>query len=252
MRTVTTPTAEAINREHRLARQCAESAVAHAVRCGQLLAETKASLPRGQFDNWIEQNCEFKRATAYNYIKASKSSTALDGSALRHLFPSGRVRQVEAGSCEWAEQQLNGPFDDWDFSVSSDWRQTKLAELAGIPDEAAICLSMARDHGDFVMAICPDDELNEALTTIAPYARAERRPPVALTTTDCLLAWVELEITAISILVMLWGEMERRWRQSDEERTKAARRAVDRLLATLRDPATRERMIAKRRREAVA
>jgi hypothetical protein len=82
--------AAAINDAHRCARESAENAVEWAIKCGNMLAEVKASLPRGEFDGWVESNCEFGRATAYNYIRASKSSNALDGSAIRHLFPSGR------------------------------------------------------------------------------------------------------------------------------------------------------------------
>jgi hypothetical protein len=82
--------ATAINDAHRCARESAENAIEWAVKCGHMLAELKASLPRGEFDGWIESKCEFSRATAYNYIRASKSSNALDGSAIRHLFPSGR------------------------------------------------------------------------------------------------------------------------------------------------------------------
>jgi uncharacterized protein YhaN len=82
--------AAAINDAHRCARESAENAVEWAIKCGKMLAELKASLPRGEFDGWVESNCEFGRATAYNYIRASKSSNALDGSAIRHLFPSGR------------------------------------------------------------------------------------------------------------------------------------------------------------------
>lgn len=84
------PTAKDINEAHRLARASAETAVEHAIRCGQLLATKKAAMARGEFDGWVEQHCEFGRATAYNYMKASKSSNALDGSAIRHLFPSGK------------------------------------------------------------------------------------------------------------------------------------------------------------------
>jgi hypothetical protein len=94
--------AETINEEHRLARCAAESAVQHAIRCGELLHDQKEHhIARGEFDAWIAKNCTFKRATAYSYIKLYKlsSSDALDDSdagehvvlaAIRHLFPSGR------------------------------------------------------------------------------------------------------------------------------------------------------------------
>lgn len=81
----------AVNHEHQLAKQSAELAVQHAVRCGQLLADVKAALRHGEFGPWIEANCEFKYSTAVRYMKAAKQiSTAVEISSLRHLFPSGR------------------------------------------------------------------------------------------------------------------------------------------------------------------
>lgn len=61
------PSAESINAEHRLARASAEDAVAHAVKCGELLIARKAELPHGEFTHWVEANCEFgvRRAQAY-------------------------------------------------------------------------------------------------------------------------------------------------------------------------------------------
>jgi len=95
-------TADDINLEHRLAHQSAESAVGHAIRCGHLLTAKKAELMPGEFDGWVAEHCEFQRATAYNYIKISKSSNALDGSAIRHLFPSGHNHRAQyTGEYEW-------------------------------------------------------------------------------------------------------------------------------------------------------
>lgn len=79
---------ERVNAEHRLARQSAETAVQHAIRCGELLSEQKARLPHGTFGKWIADNCEFSQATANNYMRASKNPNAL-GNSIRSLFPSG-------------------------------------------------------------------------------------------------------------------------------------------------------------------
>jgi hypothetical protein len=73
------PTAENINEAHSIAKRMAKDAISHARRCGDLLAAMKASLPRGQFDAWVEAKCDFGRAMAYNYMKVAKSSDLLDG-----------------------------------------------------------------------------------------------------------------------------------------------------------------------------
>jgi len=88
-------TAAGVNREHCLAQRAAEGAIAHAIRCGELLAEVKASLPHGAFGAWIRTNCEFSAATAGNYMRAARNPRAL-GKSLRHLFPSGRPKLNEA------------------------------------------------------------------------------------------------------------------------------------------------------------
>ena len=52
-------TANAINREHRLANQSADIAIEHAMRCGKLLSAQKKQLKHGQFKPWVKANCEF-------------------------------------------------------------------------------------------------------------------------------------------------------------------------------------------------
>jgi hypothetical protein len=118
---LTTVTVEDVNREHALVPSCGDEAAQEinhqhalvgsygqemlatepgqrsinaAIRCGELLQAKKIELPRGGFDSWVESHCEFSRASAYNYIKISKRLTALDGQALRHLFPSGRSKRA--------------------------------------------------------------------------------------------------------------------------------------------------------------
>jgi hypothetical protein len=73
------PTADEINKAHEFARESAGMAVEWAVKCGQLLAAKKEILPRGEFDGWVRENCQFGRSSAYAYMKvADKSSRGLD------------------------------------------------------------------------------------------------------------------------------------------------------------------------------
>lgn len=73
------PTAKEINDAHASAKSCAGTAVEHAIQCGRMLARKKDDLGRGKFDEWVATYCKFDRAMAYNYMKAAKSSNALDG-----------------------------------------------------------------------------------------------------------------------------------------------------------------------------
>ena len=91
-----------INSEHALAQQTADTAVQHAIRCGQLLLSAKADLKHGEFMLWIETNCSFRRSTASRYMKAAlQISTGVEISSLRTLFnkttsgTAGRIRSYD-------------------------------------------------------------------------------------------------------------------------------------------------------------
>ena len=89
-------TATEINEAHRLARSSAETAVEHAIRCGQLLLEKKAAMRHGEWIPWIEANCEFDRFSAAKYMKAANvASTA-------HLDSDSRLalsREIWGNNC---------------------------------------------------------------------------------------------------------------------------------------------------------
>lgn len=83
--------AKRINEQHRLAKESAETAIEHAVLCGELLAEQKSRLKHGEFQEWIEKHCDFAYSTASRYMTAAKQiSTGVEFSSLSHLFPSGK------------------------------------------------------------------------------------------------------------------------------------------------------------------
>ena len=83
--------ADDINREHALARSSADAAVAHAIRCGELLAQKKAEVGHGKFITWIEAHCEFSERTARVYMRASdQNGRGLPFSSLSALLKSDR------------------------------------------------------------------------------------------------------------------------------------------------------------------
>lgn len=97
------PTASDINEAHALARTSAETAVQHAIRCGELLSAKKEALPHGEFQAWIEANCAFAVSTAKRYMTAATQKAAgLAFSSLRHCFPSGKPQPA-------ATEQPNAP-----------------------------------------------------------------------------------------------------------------------------------------------
>jgi hypothetical protein len=81
-----------INEEHRLAAGSASQAVQHAIRCGELLLEAKASLRHGEFSTWIRTHCTFAYSTAARYMAAARAKlSGVEISGLSALFPSGRA-----------------------------------------------------------------------------------------------------------------------------------------------------------------
>jgi hypothetical protein len=84
-----------LNREHALAQAAKDSAVEHAIRCGQLLLEQKARLEHGDFQPWIEAHCRFAYSTAARYMTAARRiSQGVEISSLSSLFPSRRTRKA--------------------------------------------------------------------------------------------------------------------------------------------------------------
>jgi hypothetical protein len=91
--------ADEINTEHELAKRSAEDAVAHAVRCGELLMAQKRRCGHGNFVAWVKEHCCFSHDTANIYMRtARKKTSALVFQSLRQLIESEkmdkRVRQV--------------------------------------------------------------------------------------------------------------------------------------------------------------
>jgi len=97
-----------INAEHQLAGRAAKDAVAHARRCGELLNETKRSLPHGAFMRWVQTHCEFAVSTAGKYMALAKNPHAGAISSIRHLYLSGRRIKEEdqkSGLSSFARRQ---------------------------------------------------------------------------------------------------------------------------------------------------
>ena len=68
--------AREINEEHKLAKQFADTAIDHAIRCGQLLVEVKETVPHGEWIPWVSSNCEFSERQSQRYMKAAKTTLA--------------------------------------------------------------------------------------------------------------------------------------------------------------------------------
>jgi hypothetical protein len=76
-----------------------------------MLVDKKASLSHGEFQLWIQKNCEFEYNTAARYMKAAQSSKAVNLSALSHIFPSGKPREKSKPKSDLDSVQISTAVD---------------------------------------------------------------------------------------------------------------------------------------------
>lgn len=64
--------ASAIAVEHQLVELHANSAVQHALRCGELLLQAKAQLQHGEWLGWLRDNCHVGTREAQRYMRLAR------------------------------------------------------------------------------------------------------------------------------------------------------------------------------------
>lgn len=159
----------AINSEHTLAMQHAESAIEHARRVGQLLIEAKNALQHGEFQPWLASHVAFSTRQAQRYMSAAmgkplpvrkiaipKNDTVsfltLDDITVPRFRAGEFLRAVAVFADAWRDEFLvlpdggngafvahaNGPGDDDGFADEGmliTWRSASVnvANLRGLP-----------------------------------------------------------------------------------------------------------------------
>lgn len=81
-----------INHFHRLSIQAGEVAVKAALEVGMALFQEKI-LRGGTFQAWVEQNCEFSRATAYRYLELLQKSIGTKNDLAKLADGSAKTRE---------------------------------------------------------------------------------------------------------------------------------------------------------------
>jgi hypothetical protein len=57
------------NRYHRAAKSSAAMAIVYAAMAGRELTEVRKKIPHGEWEKWVEENCEFNTVTAWRYTE---------------------------------------------------------------------------------------------------------------------------------------------------------------------------------------
>jgi flagellar biosynthesis GTPase FlhF len=91
---------EQINAEHHACEAAVHSALKHAVRCGALLEEQKATVNHGGWLTWLEENFDGSVRTAQVYMRLARSREAVEEAAnaqrSAHLSIDGALRALDA------------------------------------------------------------------------------------------------------------------------------------------------------------
>lgn len=91
---------EQINAEHHACEAAVRSALKHAVRCGALLEEQKATVNHGGWQRWLEENFDGSVRTAQVYMRLSRNREAVEEAAQAqssaHLSIDGALRALAA------------------------------------------------------------------------------------------------------------------------------------------------------------
>jgi len=68
--------ADQIKAEHKAVERGIRSSVAHAMRCGELLLQAKASMKHGEWEAWITDNIKLSQRAAQGYMRLAKLDAA--------------------------------------------------------------------------------------------------------------------------------------------------------------------------------
>ena len=197
--------ADRINSEHVAVGEAAMTADQHAINCGNLLIEAKSGLARGQWLPWLKKNCDLSERTVQAYTRLARRYPKLDDEEAQRVADLP-VRQAMVAIADhqaeqipdilnrddppskdeiwaWADRQVNGPFNHFDFDSIINGDSGHLSIISGPlkliinklwfqtsgPTMASWGLSMREDT--WMLRLISPDELLDALTSLAPIAK---------------------------------------------------------------------------------
>jgi Protein of unknown function (DUF3102) len=137
-----------IRREHETAQKHAESAVAAARRCGELLIRAKDQCQHGEWLPWLSANCDLSERQAQRYMRVARGWRHLKSDAVSDLTLTAALGALTAnnGGQPDLDRELDGLFIAFDV-LSDDGRH-----LSDLFEEAEF-LPTHRDKALFVLAM---------------------------------------------------------------------------------------------------
>ena len=114
---------EEINHEHELCLGSMKNTLDHALRIGELLIQEKEKIQFGDWNIWIQMNCNFGLRQAQNYIRvyANRGALSEDTASIKHA-----LRQISASDPKPKPTELPEPEkENTHFSWFNDERVTE-------------------------------------------------------------------------------------------------------------------------------
>ena len=139
--------AAAINAAHASVEQAKRDGVRHAIECGRLLQQAKATVAHGQSDAWVSKQCSFSMRTAQLYMRVAKHVGDDPAKAQRvadlSLREIGRalsdrpVSRPQKRLSDPAQADLHGMLALW-YQGKPEWRDEFLRRLCDEADRQGV------------------------------------------------------------------------------------------------------------------
>jgi hypothetical protein len=139
--TIDNDLAPRIIREHEAAREHGRQAIEHAVAAGDLLIEAKGKVPKGQWLDWVNENCHFSERTAQAYMRLAEQKEVLRSSAADSIR---NALEVVAKPRRITDQAIDADYKEVDEKKEVQPASPPDDDLASW-DEERIAESIARD-----------------------------------------------------------------------------------------------------------
>ena len=168
-----------VNAEHRAVRDAAVSALHHARRAGELLAQAKERLPHGSWLAWLHDHCpNISTRTAQGYMRIARDWPRLEANAQRVAqLGVGQALKLLAARRQdaWAVKPISDS-PDW-RADQAEWEQLRQEILYRKYVVDAICKKQPEDVDDTDIALILDAARDTELETRAALMRlhAERQ-----------------------------------------------------------------------------
>jgi hypothetical protein len=197
----------AIQAEHEAASQAARSALEHAINCGRLLAQARASIPHGGWETFVENTCGIAPRTGRLYLRLHANRDRLENrqrvAGLTVREAAKLVAEPRPATVATLEHGLSGPawYRSGHYHLGrhpSGWAFHVWPHPAGEPWVHLVSLEplIAATDSDMVAAGPKRGLRSDAIVRILELQTVNKMPPMSDAGWDITSRLVEPEVAA--------------------------------------------------------